>query len=244
MDIPILYEDKDVLIINKPAGLSVHGDGLSEEYTLVNWILEKYPEIRDVGEGMVSQSGKIILRPGIVHRLDKDTSGVLLIAKTQETFLFLKKAFQDHQIKKTYEALVYGTPLLNEGEIDFPISRSKADPRRRVALAKKSHQVGKKIRTAITEYKVLSRGKEASHVLLFPRTGRTHQLRVHMRAIGHPIVADSLYAPLKPTLFGLSRQALHAKEIQLTLASGKNISLVAPLPSDMEKAITLFYQTV
>jgi 23S rRNA pseudouridine1911/1915/1917 synthase len=239
MDIPIVYEDKNVVMVNKPAGLSVHGDGFTEECTLVNWILEKYPEIKDVGEDMISQLGKTIVRPGIVHRLDRDTSGVLLIVKTQESFLFFKKAFQEHAIKKTYQSFVYGVVQNNEGVIDMPIGRSKKDPRMRVAWAKEAHQVGKKIRDAITLYKVIKRGKEASFLELYPKTGRTHQLRVHLRAIGHPIIADKLYAGERPPLFGLNRQALHAHALSFTLPSGERLEITADLPKDLQSALVL-----
>lgn len=239
MDIPIVYEDEDVVMVNKPAGLSVHGDGFTEEYTLVNWILEKYPEIKDVGEVMVNQLGTDIIRPGIVHRLDRDTSGVLLIAKTQEAFLFFKKAFQERAIKKTYKAFVYGLVKNDESVIDMPIGRSKKDPRMRVAWAREAHQMGKKIRDAVTAYKVIKRGKEGSFLELYPKTGRTHQLRVHLRAIGHPIIADKLYAGERPPLFGLTRQALHAYSLSLTLPSGGHVEVVADLPKDLQSALVL-----
>src|SRR3989344_3700990 len=132
MHISIIYEDKNILAINKPSGLLVHPardeDGRE---TLVDWIIKNRPEIRGVGEEMKLPSGKVVERPGIVHRLDKETSGILLIAKNQEAFLFLKKQFQEHTLKKIYLALVYGELKENEGVIDKPIGRSHSDWRQR-----------------------------------------------------------------------------------------------------------------
>ena len=130
MNISIIYEDKNIVAINKPSGLVVHSDGKTEEPTVVDWVLKNYPETKDVGEPLVLNDGKEIKRPGIVHRLDRDTSGILLIAKNQESFLHLKKQFQNRTIQKTYRAIVYGRVKNDEGVIDRPIGRSKKDFRR------------------------------------------------------------------------------------------------------------------
>ena len=126
---PILYEDENMLVINKPAGLVVHGDGRGNFETLADIIIKKFPEIKDVGEPLLIE-GETIYRPGIVHRLDKDTSGALIIAKNQETFLNLKEQFQNHEIQKVYRAFLYGSLKDDKGVINEPIGRSNGDIRR------------------------------------------------------------------------------------------------------------------
>lgn len=280
-DIPILYEDDAVLVINKPAGLTVHPakapsdgarpahqddafrDGRTKGETLVDWILKTHPKIKGVGEPLIvhrradiqgnreqvignSQSGIsttpynllpttsfVIDRPGIVHRLDKDTSGVMVIAKTQDAFEFLKTQFQERETEKTYNAFVYGEMKQKEGRIDRPIGRSVGDFRKRSAqrFAKGS------LRDAVTTYKVLAKGNGVSYVEAHPKTGRTHQIRVHFKAINHPIVHDVLYASGRESALGLSRLALHARALSLTLPSGERRTFEAPLPEDFNVAL-------
>jgi 23S rRNA pseudouridine1911/1915/1917 synthase len=237
MEIPILYEDEDVLIINKPAGLLVHADGVSQESTLVDWILEHYPQLAAVGEMAVANNPPLV-RPGIVHRLDRDTSGVMLIAKNQKAYLFLKEAFQKHLVHKTYRAIVYGSVVPDEGTIDIPIGRSKTNPHRRVALVLAKHRLGKKVREAITSFKVLERLGNYSYVELYPKTGRTHQIRVHLRSLGHAVVCDALYSPDQICPNGLTRQALHAHSLELTLPNGLATTFVASEPTDLEETLS------
>ncbi len=235
MIISILYEDADMLAVNKPAGLVVHSDGRTDEPTIVDWLLEKYPHIAEVGERV---------RAGIVHRLDRGTSGATLIAKTQVAFEYLKKQFQERKVEKIYHAFVYGRVKNDEGVIDRPIARS----RRGGALWSATRGKKGKEREAITEYKVLGRGSECSLVELRPLTGRTHQLRVHLKAINYPVVCDKLYAPNKPCLLGFSRLALHARSLTLTFpplrqgfagqASERRITIEASYPADFQNAIT------
>ena len=144
----VIYEDDDVVAVNKPAGLVVHPDGKTNERTLVDWIREHYPETKDVGEPARLSDGSVVARPGIVHRLDRDTSGVLLIAKNTPAFLFLKEQFQERRIKKTYLALVYGALARKEGIVDAPIGKSGKDFRKWSAEkgARGTH------REAVTEY--------------------------------------------------------------------------------------------
>lgn len=235
--IVVIYEDKDVLAINKPAGISVHGDGVGHGYTVADWVSEHYPELEGVGEPSIGKGGEPIPRPGIVHRLDKDTSGILIIAKTEEAYLFLKKAFKERDIKKTYWAIVHGHLKEKEGIINVPIGRSKSDPRRRTAILKESHRKDKKTREAITKYKVLKEQNETSLVELYPETGRTHQLRVHLRYLGHPVIGDTLYGSGKISLVDMPRQALHARSLELNLPSGLRVTLLADLPKDFTDAI-------
>jgi 23S rRNA pseudouridine1911/1915/1917 synthase len=237
MEISILYEDKDMLALDKPAGLVVHADGKSEEPTLADWLLGKYPDLREVGEPWTAPNGEVIFRPGIVHRLDRDTSGVLVVAKTSESFAHLKKQFQNRLAKKTYRAFVYGIVKNDAGIIDKPVGRSASDFR------KWSAEFGARgeLREAVTEYKVLERGKEATYLEVYPKTGRTHQIRVHLKAIGHSVVCDALYAPKRQKsslcILGFSRTALHAFSLEIFSPSGKSLRFEALLPADFLCAI-------
>lgn len=233
MEIEILYEDQDYVVINKPAGLVVHSDGKTMEATVADWVLEKYPETKGVGEPQKISTGKVIDRPGIVHRIDRDTSGILMIAKKQEAFTFLKEQFQNRTIEKTYHAFVYGEIKNKEGIIDRAISRSKNDFRRWTA-----ERGGRgEARDAVTEFKVLATGADATYVEVHPKTGRTHQIRVHFKAINHPIICDTLYAPGRPSLLGFDRLALHAHKISFKNKEGKIIEVEAPLPQDFKQAL-------
>lgn len=227
MQLTILYEDADVLVVNKPAGLIVHADGRTNEPTLVDWLLEKYPNIKGVGEH------DEVERSGIVHRLDRETSGAMVVAKTQKAYDFLKKQFQSRNVEKIYNAFVYGRVKNDEGVIDRPIARSKRGGATWSATRGKK---GKE-REAVTEYKVLKRWDSYSFVELRPLTGRTHQLRVHLKAINYPVVCDKLYAPNRSCALGFNRLALHARSLTLALPSGEEIKIEAPYPKDFEKAL-------
>lgn len=242
-----LYEDSHVVVVSKPAGLMVHPDGRSKEKTLVDWVKRNYPEAKDVGEVFTfEEAGKVkkIARPGIVHRLDKDTSGVLLVCKTDEAFRKLKAQFKNHTVKKVYRALVWGHIKNDTGIIDAPIARSKSDFRARTVPNHYDEDSRGTEREAVTRYKVLERlfwnDKSAklpvTYVELHPLTGRTHQLRVHCKTMRHPIVDDTLYGPEgKPVLVG--RTALHA--YKLTFVSPKEGTQTAesPLPEDFSKTL-------
>ncbi len=228
----VIYEDKNLLVLNKPAGLAVHGDGYLKEATLADWLIEKYPELSDVGEPIFSPKGEKIDKPGLVHRLDKDTSGVLLAAKNQAMFLFLKKQFQEHMVKKTYNLIVEGTfkDLNVSKTIDLPIGRSKKDPRMRVA-SRKAHGV---LRPAVTDYTALENlQNDTALVEAMPRSGRTHQLRAHFKAINHPLLCDKLYNSQGHCEPPLLRQALHASKIEIAMPDGERRTFEAPWPEDM-----------
>jgi 23S rRNA pseudouridine1911/1915/1917 synthase len=232
----VLFETADLLVIDKPAGLQVHPDGKNEKETLVDWILEEYPNIAGVGEPL-TVDGKTIDRPGIVHRLDEDTSGALIIAKTQESFDFLKEQFQNRLIQKEYHAFVWGHFKEQTGTVDVPIGRNKGDFRRWHA----GRGTRGELREALTQWSVVkqfeSEGELFSFVQLFPKTGRTHQLRVHMKYLQRPIVADSLYAPTKPKALGFERLALHARTIAFTAPNGERVQVDAPYPADFQRAL-------
>ncbi|MDO8575665.1 MAG: RluA family pseudouridine synthase [bacterium] len=245
MDIKILYEDKNILAIYKPTGLMVHADGRSEGPFLTDWIAKNYPLIKGVGETSYAQDGKPIDRPGIVHRLDKETSGVLLIAKNPKAHKFLKKQFQNHTIRKVYRLFVHGSISENDGLIDRPIGRSKNDFRRWSAQRGIKDDVNK--REAVTDFTVLARkvdgikmGERFSYVEAMPRTGRTHQIRVHFKAINYPLVGDKLYAPNHPESLGFTRLALHSYSIEFENLDGKKIKIEAPLTDDFKNAEKLF----
>jgi 23S rRNA pseudouridine1911/1915/1917 synthase len=236
MELPILYEDADIVAVNKPAGVMTHPDGHSTEETASDWFAKRYPESAQVGEMQRLKDGTEIARPGIVHRLDRDTSGVLVFAKTPEAHAFLKHAFQNRDVKKTYLAVTYGIPKERDGIIEFSIGRSRKDFRLRSAQPKARGT----LREAVTRYETIA--DIGTHALLkvMPETGRTHQIRVHLKAIHHPIVCDPLYAQGKPCDLGLTRLGLHAYELQVPLPSGDTKTIKAPLPSDFAQAAKSF----
>lgn len=246
MEPTILYEDQEVLVINKPAGLIVHSDGRTEEPSVAEWVLAHYPEMANVGEPWTSPQGEIVPRPGIVHRLDRDTSGVMILAKTPEAYAFLKGQFQDRTTEKAYHAFVYGHPLNDKGTIEAEIVRIRSMPPRWGAA-----RVGedKKHRAAITDWRVLARATDPEtneKIALMearPKTGRTHQIRVHFKHFGHPVVCDKLYAKGRPCLLGFSRQALHASSLSINLPSGERRTFEAPFPVDFSEALARFTGT-
>jgi len=240
MEPSVIYEDSDVLVINKPAGLIVHSDGRTEEYSVAAWVLQNYPGLSNVGESWTSPQGEIVPRPGIVHRLDRDTSGVMILAKTPEAYAYLKDQFQNRTTEKTYRAFVYGHPAEERGVIEAEIVRIRAVPPR-WGVARAGEE--KKHRAAITHWKVLKRGidpktgEKVSFMEAEPKTGRTHQIRVHFKYINHPVVCDRLYAPSRTAVLGFSRQALHASSLSIELPSGVRRSFEAPLPPDFTEAL-------
>ncbi len=235
MEPTILYEDEDVLAINKPSGLVVHSDGKTTEQTLVDWLIKKYPNIKDVGEPGRNAQGETILRSGIVHRLDRDTSGVMLIAKNQEAFENLKKQFQGREIEKIYHAFVWGVLKNNKGKIDRPIGRSSKDFR----MWSAQRGARGEMREAVTEYEVISRSGDYSFVSVHPKTGRTHQIRVHFKAINYPLVADPLYSTKKENSLGFERLALHSFEVTFKDMQGNKHTVSAPYPEDFAHAVSL-----
>ncbi len=210
IDFKIIYEDGDVLVIDKPSGLVVHPGSAIKQGTLVNGLIRYTADLSDINPD----------RPGIVHRLDKDTSGIMVIVKNNSAHLNLIKQFARHRVKKKYVALVQGVVELDEGIIDLPIARHKKDFRRQAVSFVDSKK-------AITRYRVLKRFKEATLLELTPKTGRTHQLRVHLAHIGYPILGDVKYG--KKTAF--PRLALHAAELSFFHPKGnKLVTFSSPWP--------------
>ncbi len=245
--IKILFENKNLLVLDKPAGFAVHGDGKINQKTIAEYILKNFPKLKGVGENL---SG--IEKPGIVHRLDKDTTGCLVVAKNQESYENLKHQFQAKKIKKEYIALVWGNVKNDTGIIDLPIARSKSDFRKKeivkITSSNKEKFRGEE-REALTRYKVLQRlemfGEKVTLVAFFPETGRTHQIRIHSKSLGHPIVGDHLYGPTKESfekkyfknikIKNNTRQLLHAKSITFfDPGEGEQVKIESPLPKDMK----------
>ena len=231
--ISIIYEDDDVLVINKPAGLAVHEDGHTNGPFLTDWIREHRPAVVGVGETMQLQNGSIIDRPGIVHRLDRDTTGVLVIAKNQNSFEQLKSQFQNRDMEKHYVAFVWGEMKDPVGTIDRPIGRSRNDFRKWTS----GSAAGGKMRAATTRWTRLTVGHGYTYISVEPKTGRTHQIRVHLHAIGHPVVGDVRYAPKKGKALGFNRVALHAQDLTFMHPNGTRMTFEAPLPEDFELAL-------
>ena len=222
-DIPIevIYEDNDIIVVNKPKGMVVHPGNGNVDGTLVNAIMAKC-------EGSLSGIGGEI-RPGIVHRIDKDTSGLLIVAKNDKAHVNLSEQIKEHKVKKTYIALVRGVVKENEATIDMPIGRSKAD-RKKMSVCKD----GKK---AVTHIKVLKRWEHYTLLQVNIETGRTHQIRVHLSYIGYPIIGDYTYSNGKNE-FGVVGQCLHAQKLEFKHpTTNKIMELEAPLPEYFQEII-------
>ena len=221
----VIYEDNDILVVNKQKGLVVHPGNGNLDGTLANAVMA---HCKDSLSGIGGE-----LRPGIVHRLDKDTSGLLIIAKNDKAHIKMSEQIKDRKVKKTYIALVRGIISENEATINMPIGRSTKD-RKKMAVTKNGKE-------AITHFKVLNRftTNKASYTLLEVKidTGRTHQIRVHMAEIGHPVIGDTVYSNGKNE-FGVVGQCLHAKKLEFTHPiTEKEMNLEAPLPEYFEKII-------
>lgn len=222
-DIPVdvVYEDKDIIVVNKPKGMVVHPANGNPDGTLVNAILAM---CKDSLSGIGGE-----IRPGIVHRLDKDTSGLLIIAKNNEAHVKMSKQIQDRLVTKKYIALIRGVVKDDEATIDMPIARSKVD-RKKMAVDKAGKQ-------AVTHFKVIKRYRGYTLLEIKIDTGRTHQIRVHMAKIGYPVVGDMVYSNGKNE-FGIEGQMLHAKSLEFSHPiTGKKMHLEAPLPEYFTKVL-------
>ena len=223
----VIYEEKEFLVLNKPAGLIVHNG----QPSVAEWLRNNYPEVRQVGDDPE-------IRPGIVHRLDKGTSGVLLVCRSQRAFDYFKRQFQERKIRKTYLALVYGLPKEKSGVIEKPIGLKSDTLRRTVHTGR-----AKMVKPAITRYRVRQIfGRLPSKYSLLevePFTGRTHQIRVHLASIGHPIIGDPLYTP-KSKEVGLpyiGRMFLHAESLEFSTPDGRRLKVAADLPPELMAAL-------
>lgn len=221
MNLNIVYEDADVIVINKPRGLVVHPAPGHYSGTLVNGLLEHCKDLSGING---------VLRPGVVHRIDMDTSGLLMVAKNDKAHLSLANQLKEHTVTRYYVAIVHGSIPHDKGTIEAPIGR---DPKHRQQMTVIS--TGKK---AVTHFRVIERFGAYSVVELKLETGRTHQIRVHMKYIGHPVAGDPKYGPAKT--LSIQGQALHAKVLGFVHPStGQRLEFEAPLPADMEQQIDL-----
>lgn len=224
MKINLIYQDENILVIDKPAGINVHPANPKQKDALTNILLKQFPEIKNVGDDP--------LRPGIVHRLDKDTSGLLIVARNNSAFDFIKQQFQDRIIEKKYLALVFGHVKDKKGTITKSISASKKDHRKRSAL------LDEKSKPAWTEYQVREYFDGYTLLEAYPKTGRTHQIRIHLASIGHPIAGDKQYQFKRQTPpSDLNRQFLHAFYLKFQLPSGKMIEFRSELPDDLREVL-------
>lgn len=232
----ILYEDEDYVVLNKPAGLIVHSDGRTEEPSVSEWFEKKFPEARGVGEPIKLEIGESLTRSGVVHRIDRETSGALVLAKTKAGHKALKSQFQKREVLKLYHLFVYGDVKRDQGTINLPIGRSVGDFRKRSA----GRDVRGEKREAVTYFRVLNRASDKTFTFLEvrPKTGRTHQIRVHFKALEHPIIADKLYAPKGKHILNFKRLALHARAVTFKNILGKEISVEAPYPEDFLAALS------
>lgn len=215
----IIFEDEKLIVLDKPSGVIVYPDGKHDYPALEGWLVERY------GEGGFH----------FVHRLDRETSGVMMVAKDVETYEFLKEQFQERQVRKAYRAFVYGLIKGERGIIDKPIGNARGGKGPR--STQKPHGT---LRDAVTAYRVIERSsgpvgtsvQGATYVEVFPKTGRTHQIRVHFSSVQHPLISDVLYAPSRPAILGFKRLALHAYSLTFTHPGGKEMTFEAPLPPE------------
>lgn len=243
----VIYQDSDIVVLNKPPGLLVHAVSFHEdrpfgagnargerqrqqdgprggEFTLADWLLDTFPQVEGVGE-----QG----RWGIIHRLDRETSGVMVVAFSQAAYVRLKKQFARREVQKTYRAFVYGNVREDRGVVERAIGRS-ATGNRSARIPPEEEDEGREARTT---FKTLMRHTDASYLELYPKTGRTHQIRVHLSLLQHPVVCDRRYAPSRPAILGFERLALHSYKIAFTHpTTGSEVFFESPLPHDFVEA--------
>jgi 23S rRNA pseudouridine1911/1915/1917 synthase len=231
----ILYEDSSIIVIDKPSGMVVHPAYGNPSGTLVNALLYHCKDLGGING---------VLRPGIVHRLDKDTSGVMVVAKDDEAYHHLIKQFKNRTVKKVYSAIVYGRFTQNEGLIDSAIGRHPSERKRMSTRTKKG-------KAAITRWKKVEDFDSCTFLEIFPQTGRTHQIRVHLSSIGHPLLGDPLYGRkgrpgtihdpvLKECVKRMNRQVLHAQRLEFTHPrTGERVQFVSPIPQDIKEVLEL-----
>lgn len=228
MDIKITYQNNDLLVVDKPAGLPVFKEGNISERTLADYLLEKFPELQGIGENQ---------RCGIVHRLDKETSGILLVAKNNKTFAFLQEQFKKGEIEKKYTALVVGKPNAEEGTIETLLGRNPNDGKKQKVFMF-GEPASENLRKAITQYRVLKNFEDYSLIEAVPKTGRKHQIRCHMAYLQHPLAGDKMYGFKKqPCPEGLTRHFLHASYLKIKLPSGEIKEFQSELPEELKSVL-------
>ncbi|MBI2182517.1 MAG: RluA family pseudouridine synthase [Deltaproteobacteria bacterium] len=231
LNVPIIYEDASLMVVDKPAGMATHGFSGQDTQTLANFLVVHHPDLSTVGKSR--------WEPGLVHRLDRETSGLVLVAKTPAAFDSLRLQFRRREVKKTYWALVWGTTAA-EGAIDFPIAHDSRD-RRRMRALKNSDRRREPVRhwRALTQFKKICGRGGLSLVEVEMATGVTHQIRVHLAAMGHPIVGDVLYGQAGLATFGLDRHFLHARALEFRHPKdGRRIKVEAELPKELQQVLS------
>jgi 23S rRNA pseudouridine1911/1915/1917 synthase len=228
LELRTAYEDSAILILDKPAGMPTHGFSGQDEDTVANFIASKHPELLAVGKSR--------WEPGILNRLDRDTSGLVLAAKTQESFVRLRAQFRRREVVKTYWALVWGKTNLS-GIVDLPLAHDPRNKARMRPVSSKPRQAQRSWK-AITRYRRVAQSSEVTLLEIIMNTGVTHQIRVHLAAIGHPIVADLLYGSANTESCGLRRQFLHALKLEFRHPqTGRKLTVEAPLANDLRKTL-------
>ena len=229
LEIPIIYEDDSLLVVDKPAGVATHGFSGRDRATLANFLAAQRPGLLNIGKSR--------WEPGLVHRLDIETSGVVLVAKTQAVFDRLREQFRRREIKKTYLALVWGQPI-ERGTIELALAHDRGDRRRMVAVQHRERSADRRVWQAITRYRVIATASGMSLLEVDMETGVTHQIRVHLSSNGYPIVGDTLYGADYPERFGLARHCLHASSLTLRHpASGQLLCVDAQLPVELREVL-------
>lgn len=248
-NVELIYQDADLIVVSKPAGMPVHEivrwsspqSKRSDDYTLVDWLLEKFPETKDVGDlpaAAFREEGSVHglpYRPGIVQRLDKQTSGVMVIARNQESFLRLKEIFKSRSIEKIYTALVCKPMKEKNGVIDKPLGRLAKSPTK-VGIESPKGKI-KNAKEAVTEFRVVKNFAETALLEVKPKTGRMHQIRVHLASIGHPVAGDLVYGGKNVCLKELGRYFLHASSLSFSFREGQRLTFSADLPEELENAL-------
>jgi 23S rRNA pseudouridine1911/1915/1917 synthase len=230
LDLPIVHEDEAILVLDKPAGVATHGFSGRDESTLANFLAAERPELLRVG--------KIRWEPGLMHRLDSETSGLVLVAKTQAAFVHLQRQFRLRRIKKTYLALVWGNTDARS-KIEIPLAHDERDRRRMTAILSSPRRKTQKMWEAITHCKKLCSAHGLTLLEIAMETGVTHQIRVHLAAIGHPIVADALYGEPTAENFGLTRHFLHAWKLVFEHPDdGRIITVHTDLPVELRAVLS------
>lgn len=229
LEIPIIYEDESILAVDKPAGIATHGFSGRDGATLANFLAAQRPEILTIGKSR--------WEPGLVHRLDIETSGVVLIAKTQPAFDSLREQFRRREVEKVYLALVWGEPL-ERGTIELALAHDRGDRRRMVAVRDPERSSDRRFWRAVTHFRVIASSHGISLLEVEMATGVTHQIRVHLSSNGYPIVGDSLYGADYAQRFGLARHFLHARSLTLRHpVSGQRLTVSAELPVELREVL-------
>lgn len=229
MNLKIIYENDTLLVVDKPAGLAVFKEGEESRITIADLLIEQFPQLKKLGEER---------RYGIVHRLDKDTSGILLAAKTKEQFEYLQEQFQSRNVEKRYLCLVTGIIKDKEGKIETLLGRSPGNDKRKQVAYLPGDPKAEGKREAITLYKILEALPGYTFLEVTPKTGRKHQIRAHLAYLNHPLAGDRLYGYKdQENPKGLSRQFLHAAYLKITLQDGTTKEFHSPLPEDLEQVL-------